>query len=192
MPVEQAVVIDTNFFGLLNRIDSDCELIDLICESYSSKGFADQDQLAMMDYCQDLKSKLQHHGVSDEEVSEFIFNYSGKMNLARINEDPVDLKLIVFTKNHGSASFLTCEAKLLELCEEQNIRHSCFKATLHHLDGCVGGIFNDAAYCTNDMFDRNGGHPFFHYADNRRCDCCDKSGFCVTRTNPPQSALFGT
>lgn len=185
MSVDQAVVIDTNFFSLLNRINSDCELIELICDAYSGKGFADHDQLKEMDYCQDLRSKLAHHEISDEQVSEFIFNYSGKMNLACINEDPVDLKLIVFTKNHNGAHFLTCETKLLELCEEQVIRHACFKAALHRLSDCIGGIFNDAAYTTNDMFERDGGHPFFHYTSNHQCHRCDKSGFCVTKSSPP-------
>jgi hypothetical protein len=179
------VVVDTNVFAWLQRIDDECGLIDLICDAYSGRGVADHGQLAIMDYCLRLSSHLKHHDVTDEQVIAFTLDYLGRFNLSRINDDPVDLKLVVFAIEHKGSWLLTCETKLLQLSEEQGVHHACFKAAIHNLHTCVGGIFNDDGYATAEMFETGGRHPYYHYSNDRRCGQCDSSRLCATRQRPP-------
>jgi hypothetical protein len=178
------LVIDTNFFGNLHEIDADCGLIDLLCDAYQRCGIADHHQLREMDYCDCLSSKLNHHNISDEQVAKFVMGYKGRICLEHIARDPVDLKLVVFVLHNQSSVFLTCEAKLLQLSQELNLDHSCFKAALHYMSERVGGIFGEKEYQTEKMFDLNGKNPFFHYCKNTRCSQC--KDFCPTLDSPPK------
>lgn len=180
------VIIDTNFFARLNKVNRDCGLVDLICDLYDGDGIADHGQLAIMDYCTDLSDRLGDHGVSDEEVVEFALGYQGKINLDRIRQDPTDLKFIVFALRSPSAIFLTCEILLLKLSCEQNIKRACFKAAIHALHEGIGGLFDDENYQTARMFDEGEGlDPFFHYTTLRHCEKCDPTRKCRTQIAPP-------
>jgi predicted nucleic acid-binding protein len=183
------VVFDTNVFSLLQKVDGCCGLVELLCDNYQGKGYADHSQLAKMDYCLDLKNKLGEVIISDEEVAMFIFGYQGKLSLMRINSDPSDLKLVLFAKNGANAVFLTGERKLLQLSDELGIEHWCFKAALHQLDKALGqgAIFDDPNYRTSEMFEEPGDepHPFFHFAVVNRCKECNPTGNCPTKNYPP-------
>jgi predicted nucleic acid-binding protein len=181
------VVFDTNVFSLLRQVDDCCGLIELVCDNFQGKGYADHLQLSKMNYCLDLKYRLAHIDVSDEEVALFIFGYKGELNLARINSDPTDLKLVLFAHNGINSVFLTGERKLLQLSDELGLEHWCFKAVLHQLDEALGrsSIFNEPSYRTDEMFNIPGNHPFFHYAVVNRCNECDPRGNCLTKRTPP-------
>ncbi|KJV07913.1 hypothetical protein [Methylocucumis oryzae] len=171
------------FLGNLHKINEDCSLIDLLCDVYSSEGFADHYQLKKMVYCTCLPNKLQDHNITDEQVALFTMSYKGGVNLNHIARDPVDLKLIVFVKNNDASVFLTCEAKLLQLSKELGLSHWCFKAAIHQLSENVGGVFDESEYKTEQMFDINGTDSFFHYSKNTRCAQCHDN--CPTHKLPP-------
>ncbi len=177
------MVFDTNFLGNLHKINADCSLVDFLCDVYGSKGVADHDQLKEMDYCTCLSDKLVHHGITDEQVVLFGMSYQGCINLNHIATDPVDLKLVVFVKDNDLSIFLTCEAKLLQLSKELGLKHWCLKAAIHQLSESIGGIFSESEYQMEQMFDKKGEHPFFHYAKNTRCSQCHDS--CQTHKSPP-------
>ena len=180
------VVIDTNVLSLARKIDADCGIVGLIVDVYGDVGIADYPQLLKMDYCQGVRNLLSHHDIGDDQVADFLLNYDGSVNLNRIKNDPADLKLIIFAINNPGSFFLTCETGLLALAEDRQVGHACFKAAAHRLDSSSGGLFCDSAYNTSGMFDPNGGHPFFHYGNNARCQQCDKTGKCETKNKPPK------
>ena len=175
------VVFDTNFFEYLKWIDGNCELVELIINSYGNMGIADHPQLLIMDYCKNLPQQLNNHGITDEQVAIFTMSYRGSISIQRIKRDPTDLKLIIFAIDNPSSIFLTCETGLLALAEDQKVRHACFKAAAHELDTLVGGLFGDPTYKTASMFEPGGCHPFFHYKNATRCPQCDAAGKCKTR-----------
>ncbi len=177
------VVFDTNFLDNLHKINANCDLVDLLCEAYGLEGVADHQQLKQMDYCTCLPDKLAHHNITDEQTALFSLAYRGGLNLERIATDPVDLKLVVYVKDNNSSVFLTCETKLLQLSKELGLNHWCFKAAIHQLSECLGGIFGESEYEFEQMFAEKGEHPFFHYARNTRCSQCHDD--CSTYKSPP-------
>ena len=186
MRESRLVVFDTNFFEHLSWIDEGCQLVDLLCYAFEGQGVADHDQLALMDYCRGLATKLAHHAITDEQVMEFIFRYQGGLSLQRIRNDPSDLKLVVCViKNTGSV-FLTNDWLLLRLSDQERLEHWCFKAAIHQLDQKSGGLFNEPDYQTQPMFDDPGRHPFFHYGNGKRCPLCDSKNQCLIKSKPPK------
>lgn len=181
------VVFDTNFFELLSWIDEDCQLVDLLCDTFEGQGIADHDQLVLMDYCQGLVEKLAHHAITDEQVMEFVFRYQGALSLQRILNDPSDLKLVVCVIKNSGSVFLTNDWRLLSLSDQEHLEHWCFKAAIHQLDQKSGGLFNEQDYQTQSMFDEAGKHPFFHYENDKRCPLCDSKNQCSTKSKPPEN-----
>lgn len=181
------VIFDTNFFGWLNRIDTNCELVELLCELFEGKGVADYPQLLKMNYCLELRASLSHHNITDEQTALFLISYKGRLNLQCVHDDdPTDLKLVVCAVQNGGSVFLSCESALLQLSDELGLEHWCFKAAIHKLDGAIGGVFGEPIYQTQSMFDTAGTHSFFHYyAKNKRCPQCDTKSRCQTKSNPP-------
>ncbi len=155
------VVFDTNFFGWLNQIDAHCELVDLICDVFDGDGVADHSQLLKMDYCPGLIRILSHHRVTDEQVALLLMTYKGPLKLEIIhNDDPTDLKLIVFAAQNKGSTLLTCEGALLQLSDELDLNHWCLKAVIHRVDQDTGGFFDQPGYKTQAMFDEFGKHSF--------------------------------
>lgn len=184
------VVFDTNFFGWLNQIDAHCELVDLICDVFDGDGVADHSQLLKMDYCPGLIRILSHHRVTDEQVALLLMTYKGPLKLEIIhNDDPTDLKLIVFAAQNKGSTLLTCEGALLQLSDELDLNHWCLKAVIHRVDQDTGGFFDQPGYKTQAMFDEFGKHSFFHYGANKRCPQCDSKNKCSTKSNPPKKML---
>lgn len=178
------LVFDTNFFGWLNKVDENCNMVEFLHDVYKTKnGIADLPQLKQMDYCTFLPEKLAHHEITDEKVSTFISCYKGKLDLNRIAKDPADLKLIVFVKENELSVFLTCEFNLLRLSNELGLKHWCMKASIHQLSESIGGIFGENEYKTEQMFIEEGSDPFFHYAKDSRCSQCHDN--CPTHKSPP-------
>ena len=178
------VVFDTNFLGNLHKVNADFSLVDFLCDIYDGKGVADHQQLNKRAYLTCLTNKLVHHDITDEQVAMFGMSYQGRVNLNHIATDPVDLKLVVFVKDHDLSIFLTCEAKLLQLSKELGLNHWCLKAAIHQLSESFGGIFSDSEYEFEQMFAEKGElHPFFHYARNTRCPQCHDN--CSTYKTPP-------
>ena len=189
MPKCHLVVFDTNFFGWLSKIDANCELVDLICDVFNGNGIADHCQLAKMDYCPGLSQILSHHNITDEQTIAFLISYKGRLNLQRVhNDDPTDLKLVVFTAQNQDSVLLTCETILLQLSDELGLHHWCLKATIHRIDQDTGGLFDQPAYLTEAMFDEFGRDSFFHYGASKRCHLCDSKNQCLTKIKPPQSS----
>ncbi len=183
------VAIDTNVFARLRAIDVECSLTSLLVQAHGEIGVGDHQQLAMMDYCQCVRDDLQDHGVTDESTIEFMLAYQGQYSLPRIAKDPVDLKLVVFVKQAERATLVTCDRRLLGLCEEQALKHLCFKAAMNNVHQAVGGLFNDPDYNTAAMFDASPAQvdPFFHYHHNTKCAACDSRNTCPTRKSLPST-----
>ncbi len=194
MPSTRTAIIDTNFIQRAYKVDPSCDLLELICDAYSAQGIVDHAQVAKISYCDNLTERFADHRVTDEQVAEFMLSYQGQFKLDRVVRDPVDLKLVVFAMQHiENCTFLTCEARLLELSEQQGIGRACFKAALHQLDEQIGGLFDGATYQTDAMFiplediETSRRDPFFHYSLALRCPPCHPSSHCKTHRKPPRN-----
>lgn len=174
------VIVDVNIFENLRRIDSDCELVDLVCGCYQGQGMGDGPQLGLVDYCEGAASKIACVRISDETIAEFVFAHEGP-DLRKTFKDPVDIKLLAFAASLPDCVLLTCDTKLLATAAQYEIQRACFKAAIAYANECLqNGIFEDASYMTDDMHSR-GPHPFFHYGNDKHCPRCDPALACTVR-----------
>ena len=144
MSEQGTLVFDVNFFARLREINPECELHSLISLSFDAIGYGDEQQIQLMNYCECLSNNLRWHNVSDEKALEFVYAYRGTLDLAKIYDDPTDIKLLVFAKQSARSLLLSCDSRLLRLSEDQNVPHHCFKAAIGYAnDQWENGIFED-------------------------------------------------
>lgn len=174
------VIIDVNIFANLQRINPDCELLDLICDCYQGHGVGDGAQLGVIDYCESAVAKIECVRISDESIAEFLFAHNGP-DLRKRFTDPVDVKLLAFAVSLPDCILLTCDRKLLETAAEYDVERACFKAAIAYANRRLGNaIVEEPIYATGEM-DSVGSHPFFHYGNDKHCPRCDPKRACDVR-----------
>lgn len=178
------VIIDTNMFAWLKKINADACLFDILCEAYGGKPICDKKQFDIIDYFPELVGKVFFHDATDEEVAYFVMAYAKPQQLQKLMQDPADLKMLVYAIRKKSVQFLSCDRRLLILAREQGVSSACFKAAIHFLHEQLGDLFSSQDYQIADMFNASGTHPFYHYGHNKYCPQCDPKDQCSTRSVP--------
>ena len=186
---ERKIVVDTNFFILLQKVDPDCSLVSLLSDCLCGELVGEFPQLALMDQCEEVIGMVGCQDVTDEESALFVNCWSGRADLRRLQRDPADLKLIIYAQRHAGALLLTSDRPMLLVAEELNIERRCFKAALGDMNESLeGAISDDTTYATEMMYDPGGNHPFFCYGVDTHCPSCDPARHCGHRQDLQQKS----
>jgi len=178
------VIIDTCFLSCLHNCDPQCELLEIVIDHYGQRGIGDWRQLQLCTYCQEaIENHLNDHGISDEAVTLWMAAQPPDRydRLARLAEDPADLKLLVYAvNNHGI--LLSCDGLLLQCCHLYDVPHRCLKAVMMEVDrGWGGSLLEGYSSVRQALHQHLQNHPFVQIGFDRHCQKCDPHNTCDTR-----------
>lgn len=179
--VDRKVIVDTNIFARLNRIDEGCAQFEYLVAAYDGVAVVDPVQFALLDYCDEFSGSVECHEVSDEDVVLFVNTWSGDQNVHRLFRDPADCKFALFASRNPDSVLLTCDKGLLFLVQEMGLERRCFKAAFGDLNEWSGGALFDSRDFDAAQMLQAGSDPFFHYSVNTWCPQCDPREECKHR-----------
>jgi len=184
------VVVDTNFFSRLKKVDGDCGSVEFVIFCFGPSAIADLNQLKKMPHCQNINVFFTDHGISDEKVMTWINSHSDQGIVARlrkhaVSDDLVDIKLLQYAKGTDASTLLTNDKWVLFMANDMHVQHFCFKAAFSETDTCMdGGLSDGHDYSTEQMKEprkKFKNDPFFHYGCDTHCPQCDPNNLCGHR-----------
>ena len=187
----KAVVVDVNVLRWVHLVDEGCtDLLDFITETHGpDRALGDHEQLAKHHDCgAKALGVLEDHGVSDDEVVDWMMGLSPEASNALIwtQDDPVDCRLLRAASWEKNVTLISCDYGVLRACSELGVEHLCFKAALARTDKELGGgIFDGDDYDTDQMWSPEGRDTVFYYPHARKCPPCDPDKRCECHLEVP-------